>query len=200
METTSKSPGDLVRERRTRLGLSQRSAARLCGVPQSMLSRIEAGSTQPSVPTLQRLLEGLGADLRLELGTHERGGEGRREKQRSIWLNRLVIGELTRDPERVIGIARDNISRWREVHAQRPTILSSLDRWNAILDEGVESIVDTLTAESESAEDLRQNSPFAGVISQEVREQALASFRADWDRRHRMSTSGGLAATRAVGR
>lgn len=198
METTS-TPGNLVRERRARLGLSQRSAAALCGVPQSMLSRIESGTTQPSVATLQRLLASLGADLRLELQIPETTGEGLREKERSLWLNRLVIGELARDPDRVIRIARDNITRWREIHAERPSILAALDRWSELLDEGVDSIITTLTARTEAAEDLRQNTPFAGVLAQDAREQALASFRAHWEQRHRdvvPGTSPVLAAAR----
>lgn len=173
----------MVRGRRTRLGLSQRAAARACGIPQSMLSRLEAGETQPSVSTLQRVLDGLGAELHLELRSPG-GRESRREKQRSLWLNRMVVGELTRDPDHAIAIARDNIARWRDVHAGRASILAALDRWGEILDEGVEAIVATLTGLSEEAEDLRQNSPFAGVLSQEQREQALVSFRAYWEARH----------------
>lgn len=175
--------GELVRSRRTRLGLSQRAAARACGIPQSMLSRLEAGETQPSVSTLQRVLDGLGAELHLELRAPS-AGESRREKQRSLWLNRMVVGELTRDPGSVIAIARDNIARWRDVHAGRASILAALDRWEGILDEGVEAIVATLTGLSEEAEDLRQNSPFAGVLTPEQREQALVSFRASWEARH----------------
>lgn len=166
-----------------RLGLSQRAAAHVCGIPQSMLSRIESGQTQPSVTTLLRVLHRLGADLHLELRSPETGGGGRREKQRSLWLNRLVVGELSREPERVLEIARDNMERWRDIHAGRPSILAALDRWSEILDEGVESIVATLTGHSEEAEDLRQNSPFAGVLSPESREQALASFRSHWEHR-----------------
>lgn len=166
-----------------RLGLSQRAAAHVCGIPQSMLSRIESGHTQPSVKTLLRVLDRLGADLHLELRSPDAGGEGRREKQRSLWLNRLVVGELSRDPDRVLAIARDNITRWREIHAGRLSVLAALDRWSEILDEGVESIVATLTGQSEEAEDLRQNSPFAGVLSDEQREQALASFRTYWEHR-----------------
>lgn len=186
-----KSAGDLVRARRTGLGISQRAAARLCGIPQPMLSRIESGLTDSGVTTLARVLAGLGAELHLELKSLETGGGQRREKQRSLWLNRLVVGELTRDPDRVLAIARDNITRWCEIHAGRPSILAALDRWSAILDEGIESIVATLTGHSEEAEDLRQNAPFAGVLSQEQREQALASFRSYWEQRQ---TSDGAAA------
>lgn len=181
---TVRNVGVLVRARRTRLGLSQRAAARVCGIPQSMLSRIESGQTDPSVTTLARVLAGLGSELHLELKSLETGGEGRREKQQSLWLNRLIVGELTRDPDRVLAIARDNITRWRDIHAGRPSILAALDRWSEILDDGVESIVATLSGQSEEAEDLRQNSPFAGVLSQKQREQALGSFRSQWERRH----------------
>lgn len=187
----------MVRSRRTRLGLSQRAAARACGIPQSMLSRLEAGETQPSVATLQRVLDGLGAELHLELRPPA-GGESRREKQRSLWLNRVVVGELTRDPDRVIAIARDNIARWRSVHAGRSSVLAALDRWSQILDGGVEPIVATLTGLSEEAEDLRQNSPFAGALSPEQREQALASFRTHWEARHPSTAS--AADARSVGR
>lgn len=198
MGEKTRDPGALVRARRIRLGLSQRAAAHVCGIPQSMLSRIESGQTQPSVATLLRVLNGLGADLHIELRPPETGGEGRREKERSRWMNRLVVGELSRHPDRVLAIARDNITRWREIHAGRPSILVALDRWNEILDEGVESIVTTLTGQSEEAEDLRQNSPFAGVLSQEQREQALASFRNYWE--HRQTAAAAAAGETSLAR
>ncbi len=198
MSETTRDPGALVRARRIRLGLSQRAAAHVCGIPQSMLSRIESGQTQPSVTTLLRVLNGLGADLHIELRSPETGGEPRREKERSRWLNRLVVGELSLDPDRVLAIARDNIARWREIHAGRLSILAALDRWSEILDEGVESIVATLTGQSEEAEDLRQNSPFAGVLSDEHREQALASFRSYWE--HRQPEAATAAAETSLAR
>lgn len=176
--------GEVVRARRERLGLSQRAAARSCGIPQSMLSRIESGETQPSIQTLQRVLSGLGADLHLEARPPAEAGEARREKQRSLWLNRAVVGELTGDPDRVMAIARANIARWRDVHAHRPGILAALDQWEKILDAGVEAVVAVLTGHSEAAEDLRQNTPFAGVLTQEQRDQALGSFRTEWARHH----------------
>lgn len=145
-----------------------------------MLSRLESGDTQPSIATVQRILRRLGSDLHLELRPSSREPL-RREKQRSLWLNRVVVGELSRDPERAIGIARDNLERWRAVHASSPTTLAALDRWGELLDVGVEAIVAVLTGMSEEAEELRQNSPFAGVLTPDQRQQALDSFRAHWE-------------------
>jgi transcriptional regulator with XRE-family HTH domain len=161
-----------------------------------MLSRIESGETQPSIETLRRVLNGLGADLHLEARPPYEAGEGRREKQRSLWLNRAVVGELTRDPDHVVAIARENIARWRGVHARRPGILAALDQWEEILGAGVEEIVAILTGQGEVAEDLRQNTPFAGVLTQEQRDQALDSFRTEWARRHAREPN---ASGRAVG-
>jgi transcriptional regulator with XRE-family HTH domain len=63
----SSSPGDLVREERERLGLSQRSLARRAGSTQAAVSRIERGLTSPTWETLRSLLlaMGLEADLRV---------------------------------------------------------------------------------------------------------------------------------------
>jgi hypothetical protein len=39
-----------------------------------------------------------------------------------------------------------------------------LDRWRAVLDAGIESVLDVLTSSTPHAIELRQNSPFAGVL------------------------------------
>ncbi|MGH7526099.1 MAG: helix-turn-helix domain-containing protein [Gemmatimonadales bacterium] len=63
------SPGPLLREARTRAGLTQRALARRARTAQSVVARIEAGTTSPSWNTLVRLLAASGFDLdgRLEV-------------------------------------------------------------------------------------------------------------------------------------
>jgi hypothetical protein len=46
-----------------------------------------------------------------------------------------------------------------------------------VLDAGVDVLADVLISQGPTALELRQNSPFAGVISEEVRSRVLASFR-----------------------
>jgi len=55
--------GALVREARTRAGLSQRALARRARTTQSVVARIEGGTTSPSWATLRRLLSSAGFDL-----------------------------------------------------------------------------------------------------------------------------------------
>lgn len=59
--------GTLLREARTRVGLSQAELARRAAVPQSVISEYEAGKRQPAVPTLQRLVAATGHELTFEL-------------------------------------------------------------------------------------------------------------------------------------
>ena len=59
--------GPLLREARTRAGLSQSDLARRAGVPQSVVSEYEAGKRQPSVLTLARLVNATGHELTLGL-------------------------------------------------------------------------------------------------------------------------------------
>lgn len=52
---------------REEAGLSQRELAERAGVAQSEIARIESGKREPSIPTLQRILAGAGAELRFRL-------------------------------------------------------------------------------------------------------------------------------------
>jgi transcriptional regulator with XRE-family HTH domain len=57
----------LLREARSRAGLSQREMARRAGTSQSVVARIERSQTQPSGETLGRLLAAAGFEIRAEL-------------------------------------------------------------------------------------------------------------------------------------
>ena len=64
-EAISRVLGVLV-EQRHKLHLSQRDLARMCGIPQSSVARIEAGKVSPSLNTLLILCEQLGLALTLQ--------------------------------------------------------------------------------------------------------------------------------------
>lgn len=63
--------GDVVRERRAELGLSQEALAERCGVDRKSISRVETGTFSPSLDRVWRLADGLDlpiSDLFAELG------------------------------------------------------------------------------------------------------------------------------------
>jgi transcriptional regulator with XRE-family HTH domain len=57
----------LLRQARTRAGLSQRALAQRAGTAQSAIARIESGQTSPTWETLERLLAAADVALRTEL-------------------------------------------------------------------------------------------------------------------------------------
>lgn len=101
------------------------------------------------------------------------------EREKSLRLHQALIGDVLADPELVIGKARDNIDRW--LPNQRPDGMTAsyLHRWEGILNEGVDRIIEVLTSTDGQSCELRENSPFAGVLSPERRSKILKTLRAN---------------------
>lgn len=112
----------------------------------------------------------------------QRGDQPRREALRSLWLNRAIAGKLARDPERVLAKARENLNRFRRIHA-RGTVRRWLDEWERVINEGPEAAMRALVSETSHAADLRQNSPFPGVLTPHERRQVLDAFARHWNQR-----------------
>jgi len=87
----------------------------------------------------------------------------RPERLRSLWLHRAVAGRLARDPERVLARAGRNLDRLERAHPVG-TSARFLARWRRLIADGPEAVMRTLVAVTPEADELRQNSPFAGVI------------------------------------
>ncbi|PWH05345.1 DNA-binding protein [Brachybacterium endophyticum] len=107
-----------------------------------------------------------------------------REQEKSLWLHRALLGPLMREPETVLDRARENIRTWQTRH--RPDGMASryLTQWNDVIDGGVDEVAAVLTSPDEHSSELRQNTPFAGVLPDRDRVQVLRSFREHWDRKH----------------
>lgn len=104
-----------------------------------------------------------------------------REAERSLWLNRVVAVRVAEAPERAFAIAYENLNRMES--AQTGTN-PWLERWRAVLDAGVDAVLGVLTSRDLEAGELRQNSPFAGVVGYREREKVLESFRRHWKATH----------------
>jgi len=77
-----------------------------------------------------------------------------------------------------------NLQRLQGQHPESGMTARWLGQWQEVLDAGVDAVADVLTSQDPAALELRQNSPFAGVISEEVRSRVLASFVRHWRRDH----------------
>lgn len=106
-----------------------------------------------------------------------------RDQERSLWLHRVVAGRLALDPQAVLTLAAKNLQHLRQVHPRGMTA-QWLDEWQKVLDSGEDAVFSVLTSPSARAVDLRQNSPFAGVLSDQERAAALVAFRHHWRQAH----------------
>ncbi|HEX6074203.1 MAG TPA: helix-turn-helix domain-containing protein [Micromonosporaceae bacterium] len=102
-----------------------------------------------------------------------------RDQLKALWLHRAVAGRLVTDPGTVLSKARANLDRLRRIHPDGMAAVW-LDRWRTVLEDGAEAVLDVLTSRAPNAVELRQNSPFAGVLSEVERRAVLAAFAAQW--------------------
>lgn len=98
-----------------------------------------------------------------------------RDQLKSWWLAFAVAAELVRDPESVLGAARANLARMQQ-SSIRGAGQVWLAEWEALMNGPVDELLDALTARSPRSRELRQNSPFAGVLEDRDRVAVLASF------------------------
>jgi excisionase family DNA binding protein len=106
-----------------------------------------------------------------------------RDQIKALWLHRAVAGRLVQDPDAVLAKAATNLERMCRVH---PDGMAArwLDRWRVVLDSGIEAVLDVLASRSPEAIELRQNSPFAGVLPEAERRAVLAAFADHWRSGH----------------
>ncbi|MFV2022212.1 helix-turn-helix domain-containing protein [Micromonospora sp. LOL_023] len=98
-----------------------------------------------------------------------------RDQYKALWLHHAVAGRLVADPDLVLQKAASNLERLRAIHPDGMT-RHWLDRWAEVLTGGTEVVLETLTSRSALADELRQNSPFAGVLTEAERQSVLRSF------------------------
>ncbi|MGH8991544.1 MAG: helix-turn-helix domain-containing protein [Acidimicrobiia bacterium] len=110
------------------------------------------------------------------LAASEPSRELTRDQRRSLWLHRAIAGRIAEDPERHLRTARANLKVMLTAHP-RGQAAAQLAIWQRLLDGPVEAVLDVLCMSSPQAADLRQNTPFAGVLTDAERQAVLAAFR-----------------------
>ena len=186
--------------------VSRRMAARVLGVSHTALGRwiksgdlsvvlSAAGRVEIPVPALLDLRESVDADrldgprryalastmsryrtaaerMRvddLKAVQHDSGHS--RASARSLSYHRVIARRLRRS---MVDEARHVLYRWREQGRIDPRYA---DRWDDILIRPLPEIRRTLVDKSPEADDLRQNSPFAGMLSEAERRRIICEVR-----------------------
>lgn len=106
-----------------------------------------------------------------------------REQEQSRWLHAAVASHLVTEPDLVLSRARQNLDRFSTIHAG--TMAQQwLSLWRSALESGPDQVLGVLVSDSPRAAEMRQNSPFTGILSADERRAVLESFRRHWKAEH----------------
>jgi hypothetical protein len=98
--------------------------------------------------------------------------------RRSLALHRLLAERLRGNPE-LLGIARETLTRWFPMNRNAQ---QWFDEWRTVIDEGLDATLALMTDPGEYATNMRQSSPFTGILTNEERRDFLAAWRASHPR------------------
>lgn len=176
--TRTNEAGLILLATRVEAGVSQRELAARAGTSGATIAAYERGAKEPRTSTLRRLMEAAG--MRLELGyapttTRRPAVALTREEQRSLALHRVIAARLATHPRSVLAKARRNLAVMRRANTDG-SAEGWLAEWQRRLRGPLAGVIEALVSTAQDARDLRQVTPFAGVLSDEERR---AIYRAD---------------------
>ena len=151
-------------------GVTQSRLAELAGTSQPTIAAYESGSKVPNLRTLRRLARALGLEARLQFVPATS-----REDRRSLALHEAIAQRLIQDPVGVIERARNTLGLMMERH---PGAAPLLAEWEALLERPVSEVAEVLLDPRPRARELRQVTPFAGILSQSQRAEVYRRFAA----------------------
>jgi hypothetical protein len=79
-------------------------------------------------------------------------------------MGRRTAERLTQQPD-LLRVAHQNLDRWSRINAGAPSLMRCYAEWREILKCPLIEICTLLRSDTEESRRLRQNSPFAGVLS-----------------------------------
>ncbi|MFA5775691.1 MAG: helix-turn-helix domain-containing protein [Ilumatobacteraceae bacterium] len=104
-----------------------------------------------------------------------------RDQERSLWISYAVAGVVVRNPSVSLDLARKNLELMRR--SVRGQARVWLDEWEALVNGPVTDLITMLTSQSPKARELRQNSPFSGLLTERERSQVQDAWKSDRDAR-----------------
>ena len=101
-----------------------------------------------------------------------RGGPMTNDQVRSLWLHQVVAAHIVQDPVNSLAIGR---ARAEKILADHPDGEQWVRQWLAIIDLGPEQVRRVMVSTDPISRELRQNSPFSILLSEEERLAVLAA-------------------------
>ena len=158
-----------IRELRRQSGLTQQELAAAAGTSQSTIAAYESGTKSPTLRTIRNLAASLDMEMAVDFIPRMT-----REDRRSLAFHRAIAALLEHDPSPVIDRARRNLARLCEAH---PHATALLNRWRDWLELPPRHLVANMLDPRPHAREMRQVSPFSGMLCARDRARILRRFR-----------------------
>jgi transcriptional regulator with XRE-family HTH domain len=163
---------NLIRRLRNHAGVTQQVLATRAGTSQPTIALYEAGTKSPTLATLERLASSLGLDLVVTFTPRLT-----REDQRSLAYHQAIARMLRRDSVSTIRRAKRTLQRTSRRNLGAKALF---DRWGLWLELPTEELISKILDPGVLAREMRQVSPFAGVLLPGERAGILARFRREY--------------------
>lgn len=157
-----------IRQLRSQLGITQEKLANVGGTSQPTIAAYEAGIKSPTLETLQRLANSLGIEMSISFVPMMT-----REDLRSLAYHQAIIDKLKKNPKLIVAKARKNLVLMK---AKNPSAKKLFRLWDEWLGFSLDSLVSCCLDSSLLSRDMRQVTPFAGVLSAQERLQVIKKF------------------------
>ncbi len=163
---------NIVQNLRRQTGITQRQLAEMGGTSQSTIAAYETGAKSPTLRTIENLARSQNLEL---LVTYL--PQMTREDKRSLAFHRAIVEILRKDPVTVMNRAIRNLERLAQLHPGAKTLFNQWKDWLTL---PVEALVLKLLDPFPQAREMRQVSPFSGVLSPKQRSRILRQFRKEY--------------------
>lgn len=160
---------NIVRQLRRQARVTQQQLAKLAGTSQSTIAAYETGTKSPTLRTLANLASA----LKLELDVRFVAKPDHVER-RSLAYHHAISKIVQDNPNETIQLTRTQLARLRALHPHATVLIN---RWYEWLDLPPKVLSRLFTEHSELAQDMRQVSPFAGILSADDRKKILLRLR-----------------------
>ena len=160
---------NLIHLLRSQVGITQQELAARGGTSQPAIASYESAAKSPTLATVQRLASSVGLDLAVTFVPRLT-----REDHRSLAYHQAIAKKLSQDPISTKKQAKQNLRRLSKLH---PGAKALFTRWHHWLDYPTEELKSSILDPGITARDMRQVSPFSGILQPKERVQILKQFR-----------------------
>ncbi len=98
-----------------------------------------------------------------------------KDQRRSLWLAYAIAGCIAENPISALRLARKNLETMRRT--SRGQANRWLDEWELLLKGPIENVLEQLVSRASKGREMRQNIPFAGLLTDTERQNVLSAWR-----------------------